>query len=117
MHAVPKGTIVAKFSLEDLNQRLAERAGASTRDSYTAKLLAQGVEKCAQKLGEEAVEAAIAAVTHNRTELVKESGDVFYHLLVLLMVENIELSEVMAELESRTGQSGLSEKAARGNKN
>ena len=102
------------FTLEQLNARLAERAKASPEESYTAKLLAKGVEKCAQKLGEEAVEAAIAAVTGNKTALVGEAGDVLYHLLVTLRSAGVDLDEVMAELEKRTAQSGLAEKAARG---
>src|ERR1700712_4573488 len=101
------------FTLELLNERIAARAGASPDESYTAKLLARGVEKCAQKLGEEAVEAAIAAVTNNPGELAKEAGDVLYHLLVLLRAAGVGLPEVMAELESRTVQSGLAEKASR----
>jgi phosphoribosyl-ATP pyrophosphohydrolase len=102
------------MTLEDLEARIAQRAAASPEDSYTAKLIARGIEKAAQKLGEEATEAVIAAVTHNRAELVKESADVLYHLLVVLRAEGIPLAEVMAELDARTGQSGLAEKAARG---
>ena len=101
------------FSLEALDARLTERAKASPDESYTAKLLSRGVEKCAQKLGEEAVEAAIAAVAGHKAELIKEAGDVLYHLLVLLRASGVSLDEVMAELESRTTQSGLAEKAAR----
>lgn len=101
------------FTLGDLAARIDSRATASPEESYTAKLLARGVEKCAQKLGEEAVEAAIAAVAGHRVELAKEAGDVLYHLLVLLKSAGVGLDEVMAELESRTAQSGLAEKAAR----
>jgi phosphoribosyl-ATP pyrophosphohydrolase len=101
------------MNLEELDSRLAVRAGASPDDSYTAKLLAKGVEKCAQKLGEEAVEAAIAAVARDRAGLVGESADLLYHLLVLLRAAGIPLEEVMAELDRRTGQSGLAEKASR----
>jgi phosphoribosyl-ATP pyrophosphohydrolase len=101
------------FTLDDLDTRIADRATASPADSYTAKLLARGVEKCAQKLGEEAVEAAIAAVAGKPDELAKEASDVLYHLLVLLRASGVPLSAVMAELESRTAQSGLAEKAAR----
>jgi len=101
------------FTLEDLDARLAIRAAASPDESYTAKLLSRGVAKCAQKLGEEATEAVIAAVSDDKTELAKEAGDVLYHLLVLLRATNVPLSAVMAELESRTAQSGLAEKAAR----
>ena len=101
------------FTLENLDARVATRAAASPDESYTARLLARGVEKCAQKLGEEAVEAAIAAVAGKRDELAKEASDVLYHLLVLLKAANVPLAAVMAELESRTAQSGLAEKAAR----
>jgi len=101
------------FTLDDLDARVAGRAAASPEESYTAKLLARGVEKCAQKLGEEAVEAAIAAVAGKKVELAKEASDVLYHLLVLLRVSDVPLAAVMAELESRTAQSGLAEKASR----
>lgn len=102
------------FTLEQLDARLAERATASPDESYTAKLLAKGVDKCAQKLGEEAVEAAIAAVKADKKELTGEAADVLFHLLVTLMAADVPLAEVMAELERRTAQSGLQEKAARG---
>jgi phosphoribosyl-ATP pyrophosphohydrolase len=101
------------FTLEALDARIAERAKASPEDSYTAKLLARGVQKCSQKLGEEAVEAAIAAVTGDKAGLVGEAGDVLYHLLVVLKSAGVSLDEVMAELETRTAQSGLAEKASR----
>jgi phosphoribosyl-ATP pyrophosphohydrolase len=101
------------FTLEELNARLADRASASPDESYTARLLAKGVEKCAQKLGEEAVEAAIAAVTGDKPGLIGEAGDVLYHLLVTLRAAGVDLDDVMAELESRTAQSGLEEKASR----
>jgi phosphoribosyl-ATP pyrophosphohydrolase len=101
------------FSLEQLNARIAARAEASPEESYTARLLSRGVEKCAQKLGEEAVETAIAAVTGNRAGLIGEAGDVLYHLLVLLRAAGVSLEDVMAELETRTAQTGLAEKASR----
>ena len=85
--------------------------GADT--SYTARLLAQGVEKCAKKLGEEAVEAALAAVTGDRAHLRAEAADVLYHLLVVLEACGVGLDEVMAELEGRMGLGGLAEKASR----
>lgn len=101
------------MTLDDLEARIAIRAAASPDESYTAKLIARGMEKCAQKLGEESTEAVIAAVTGNRAELVKESADVLYHLLVVLRAAGLPLAEVMAELDSRTAQSGLAEKASR----
>jgi len=104
------------MTLDDLEARIAIRAAASPDESYTAKLISRGMEKCAQKLGEEAIEAVIAAVTGNREELVKESADVLFHLLVVLRAGGVPLAEVMAELDTRTAQSGLAEKAARGDK-
>ena len=102
-----------RFTLEALDGRIAQRASASPEESYTAKLLARGTAKCAQKLGEEATETVIAAMRHDRDELVKESADLLYHLLVLWRAEGVALEAVMEELERRTAQSGLSEKASR----
>lgn len=102
------------FSLEDLDLRIAARAGASPDESYTAKLLAGGVERCAKKFGEEAAEIIIASVTKDRKGTEGEASDVIYHLLVLLRAAGVPLSDVMAQLERRTAQSGLEEKAARG---
>lgn len=101
------------MTLEELEQRVALRAAASPEESYTAKLIARGINKASQKLGEEATEAVIAAVTGDRAELVKESADVLYHLLVVLRASGVPLAEVMQELDTRTAQSGLAEKAAR----
>ncbi len=101
------------MTLEELEARIAVRAAASPEESYTAKLIARGMNKAAQKLGEEATEAVIAAVSHDRAELVKESADLLYHLLVVLRAADVPLAEVMAELDTRTAQSGLAEKAAR----
>lgn len=101
------------LTLEDLNARLKLRAQQAPEHSYTAKLVGKGVNKCAQKLGEEAVETVIAAVSADREELVKESADLVYHLLVTLIASEVELETVMGELERRTSQSGLAEKAAR----
>ncbi len=101
------------FTFENLNERILQRANVSSKDSYTAQLIEKGINKCAQKLGEEAVEAAIAAASGNKKELIGEASDVMYHLLVLLKASDISLDEVMAELENRTAQSGLDEKASR----
>jgi phosphoribosyl-ATP pyrophosphohydrolase len=101
------------FSLAELARRVAERAQASPAESYTAKLLAKGPEGAAKKLGEEAVEAVIAAVRGDRTALTAEAADVLYHLLVVLQGAGVPLEEVMVELERRTAQSGLAEKASR----
>jgi phosphoribosyl-ATP pyrophosphohydrolase len=101
------------FTLEDLNARIAARAAASPDASYTARLLAAGVARCAKKLGEESAELLIAAVAGRREETTVEAADVLYHLLVLLRASGVTLDEVMAELERRTAQSGLEEKASR----
>ena len=101
------------FTLHDLEKRVDERAQASPEVSYTRKLLDRGVAHCAKKLGEEAVEAAIAAVAEGRERMVAEAADVLYHLLVVLHARGIALAEVEAELEARTRQSGLDEKASR----
>ena len=104
---------MAGFTLADLASIVAERASAPAERSYTAKLLAGGPARAAKKLGEEAVEAAIAAVQGDQTGLVTEAADVLYHLLVVLRGAGVPLEEVMAELERRTAQSGLDEKAGR----
>jgi phosphoribosyl-ATP pyrophosphohydrolase len=101
------------FTLEDLDARVAERALASPDESYTAKLLAAGVARCAKKLGEESAELLIAAVAGTKAETTAEAADLLYHLLVLLKASDVSLDEVMAELDQRTAQSGLAEKAAR----
>jgi phosphoribosyl-ATP pyrophosphohydrolase len=105
---------MSAFTLDDLERIVAARADAPAAESYTAKLLAAGPGRAAKKLGEEAVEAAIAAVSGDRAELTAEAADVLYHLLVVLRGAGIPLSAVMGELQRRTAQSGLAEKAARG---
>ena len=100
-------------TLNDLEKRVQARALASAGESYTRKLLDRGVAQCAKKLGEEAVEAAIAAVGEDRQRMIGEAADVLYHLLVVLHARGIALAEVEAELGARTRQSGLDEKAAR----
>lgn len=101
------------FSLTDLEQRLAQRAKSAPEESYTAALLAKGINKCAEKFGEESVEAIIAAVAGDKKELTGEAADVLYHLLVMLMAADVPLADVLNELERRTAQSGHQEKAAR----
>ena len=100
-------------ALDKLFATIAARKGSDPSQSYTAKLLAQGVEKCAKKFGEEATEAVIAAIQKDKTELAKESADVLYHLLVLWAASGITPEEVYTVLQSREGQSGLEEKASR----
>lgn len=104
---------MAGFTLDDLDAIVAARAAASPEQSWTAKLLASGTRRVAKKFGEEAVEAVIAATAGDRAELTKEAADVLFHLLVLLRSEGVALSDVMLELQSRTAQSGLAEKAQR----
>ena len=101
------------FSLYDLEAMVAIRAKASPDESWTAKLVAAGQHKAAKKLGEEAVETVIAAISNDRENLTYEAADVLYHLLVVLKIAGIPLQDVMGELEKRTGQSGLAEKASR----
>jgi phosphoribosyl-ATP pyrophosphohydrolase len=100
-------------SLDRLFAIIDARKGADPSSSYTAKLLAEGVEKCAKKFGEEATETVIAAISRDKTELAKESADVLYHLLVLWAASGVTPQEVYAVLRAREGQSGLEEKASR----
>ena len=104
---------MADFTIHDLERRVHERAKASPEVSYTRKLLDRGVAQCAKKLGEEAIEVALAAVDEGRDRLIAEASDLIYHLLVLLTARGIALAEVEEALAARTAQSGLDEKAAR----
>jgi phosphoribosyl-ATP pyrophosphohydrolase len=101
------------FTLSDLEAIVAARATADPTQSWTAKLVAAGQDKAAKKLGEEAIEAVMAAVKNDRDNLVYESADLLYHLMVVLKIAGIPLQDVMQELERRTAQTGLSEKASR----
>ncbi len=101
------------FSLEDLEALIATRGHSPEDQSYTAKLLKGGQPLSAKKFGEEAVEAVIAAIQGDRRALVNETADVLYHLLVVLRAANIPLAEILAELDRRTAQSGIAEKASR----
>ncbi|MBU2962966.1 phosphoribosyl-ATP diphosphatase [Citreicella sp. C3M06] len=101
------------MTLEDLEQIVARRSEASPDESWTAKLLAKGPEKCAEKFGEEAIEAIIEAVKGDREKLASETADVLFHLLVMLKARDVPLSDVMTVLAARQGQSGIAEKAAR----
>jgi phosphoribosyl-ATP pyrophosphohydrolase len=104
---------MSTFTLRDLETRVHERASATAEKSYTRKLLDKGVAHCAKKLGEEAVELAIAAVSEDREHLIAESADLLYHLMVVLEARGVQLAEVEAVLAGRTVQSGLDEKASR----
>ena len=102
------------FSLSDLEATIRERAHSGDPESWTAKLYARGMDKAAQKLGEETVETVIAAIKGDRQGLVSESADLLYHWLVVLGIAGVPLDDVLAELEGRTGRSGITEKASRG---
>jgi phosphoribosyl-ATP pyrophosphohydrolase len=101
-------------TLSRLYATIASRKGADPDTSWTAKLFAKGPEKCAEKFGEEAIEAIIEAVKGDRTKLTTEAADVLYHLLVMLAARDVTLDEVLAELDRREGVSGIAEKAGRG---
>lgn len=101
------------FTLKNLETIVRKRAAAPASESYTARLLQDGIERAAKKLGEESVEAVIAAIGRKRDELTKEAADVLYHLMVVLHGSDVPLAAVMKELQARTRQSGLAEKAAR----
>jgi phosphoribosyl-ATP pyrophosphohydrolase len=104
---------MSEFSLADLESIVARRARSGDPESWTAKLFAGGMERAVKKLGEEAVETVIAALGTDRKAIVSESADLLYHWLVVLAIAGVPLSDVMAELERRTGQTGIREKAAR----
>jgi len=99
--------------IDRLFATIAARKNASPETSYTAKLLHQGVERCAKKFGEESVEAALAAVSGDRQAIIAESGDALYHLLVLWAACGIAPRDVYAALAAREGRSGLEEKESR----
>lgn len=99
--------------LNELEQVILSRKGADPETSWTAKLLAKGPEKCAEKFGEEAVEAIIAAVKNDRENLTYEAADVLYHMLVMLAARDVALDDVLTELARRQGLSGIAEKASR----
>ncbi|WP_298910428.1 phosphoribosyl-ATP diphosphatase [uncultured Aliiroseovarius sp.] len=99
--------------LTQLAATIEARKSADPDSSWTAKLLAKGPEKCAEKFGEEAIEAIIAAAKNDRENLTAEAADVLYHLLVMLAARDVALEDVLAELERREGTSGIAEKAAR----
>ena len=101
------------FDLKELERIVAERGRSGDKGSWTAMLFDKGVDKAAQKMGEEAVEAVIAAVKGDRDALVSESADLIYHWLVVLALSGVSFDEVVAELEKRTARTGMEEKAAR----
>ena len=104
---------MSNFTIYDLEKRVHTRAKADAGESYTRKLLDRGIAHCAKKLGEEAVEATIAAIAEDRERLIAETADLLYHLLVVLEARGVTLAEVETALGARVNQSGLDEKAAR----
>ncbi len=101
-------------AIHDLAATIQSRKTADPDSSWTAKLLAKGPEKCAEKFGEEAVEAIIEAVKGDRDRLTSEAADVIFHLLVMLAARDVTLDQVEVELERRAGVSGITERASRG---
>ena len=101
------------MSLKTLAATIEARKGADPDSSWTARLLAKGPEKCAEKFGEEAIEAVIEAVKGDRARLTSEAADALYHLLVMCAARDVSLADIEAELASRESRSGLVEKAAR----
>ena len=101
------------MTLDDLEQIIAARAQADPDESWTARLLAKGPEKAAEKFGEEAIDAVIEAVRHDPERLTSEAADVLFHLLVMLHARGVKIADVMQELSRRQSQSGLQEKASR----
>lgn len=106
-------TLAFVAALEALHATIAARRDSDPSESYTAKLLSQGPIKAAQKLGEEAIETALAAALNDRDGVAGESADLIYHWLVLLCASGVSLDDVAAKLEARVGRSGLDEKASR----
>ncbi len=101
------------MTLDDLYATILSRKGSDPKSSWTAQLLSKGPEKCAEKFGEEAVEAIIEAVKDDKQALTAEAADVLYHLLVMLAARDVPLSDVMETLSNRQVQSGIAEKASR----
>lgn len=101
------------MTLDDLFATIEARKSADPESSWTAKLLSKGPEKCAEKFGEEAIEAIVEAVKGDNDRLTSEAADVLYHLLVMLASRDVALTDVLAELARRQGTSGIAEKAAR----
>ncbi len=101
------------MSIHDLARTIASRKAADPESSWTAKLFAKGPEKCAEKFGEEAIEAIIEAVKGDRAGLTSEAADVIYHLLVMCAARDVTLSEIEAELHRRSARSGIAEKESR----
>jgi phosphoribosyl-ATP pyrophosphohydrolase len=104
---------MSEHAIDRLFATIASRKGSDPETSYTAKLLKSGIERCAKKFGEEAIETTLAAVSGDKKALAAESADALYHLLVVWAAAGIEPADVYAALKAREGQSGLDEKASR----
>lgn len=104
---------MTEHSVDRLYNQVVSRRNADPKVSYTARLLGEGVGKCAKKLGEEGVEAALAAALNDRKGLVSESADLLYHLVVVWALMGVKPDEVYAELLARENKSGIDEKASR----
>lgn len=104
---------MSAYTLDTLAEIVSSRGRSGDEGSYTAKLFAKGVAKAAQKVGEEATETVIAAVTGDRIGVIKETADLLYHLMVVLELSGVSVGDVMEELSTRTSQTGLQEKASR----
>lgn len=101
------------MTLDELFETIASRKGANPETSWTAQLLSSGPAKCAEKFGEEAIEAIVEAVRGDKDALTREAADVVYHLLVMLVANDVTLEDVLQELARRQNQSGLTEKRSR----
>jgi len=99
--------------LERLDLTIQRKTTESPNQSHTAKLLKKGTEKCAEKFGEEAIELIVASVKKKKKEIIGEAADTLYHMFVLLRSKNISINEVLIELASREGISGIEEKRKR----
>ena len=99
--------------LERLDLTIQRKITESPKKSHTAKLFSKGTEKCAEKFGEEAIELIVACVKKKKREIIKEAADTLYHMCVLLRSKNISINEVLSELVSREGVSGIEEKRKR----
>jgi phosphoribosyl-ATP pyrophosphohydrolase len=99
--------------IQQLFNTIEARKQADPKESYVASLLAKGSKACAQKVGEEATETVLASAGGNRQEIVAESADLLFHLLVLWAAHGVTPAMVEDELKRREGVSGLKEKASR----
>ena len=99
--------------LERLDSTIQKKIAESPNNSHTAALLKKGPEKCAEKFGEEAIELIVASVKKKKKDVISEAADTLYHLCVLLRSKNISINEVLSELASREGTSGIEEKRKR----